>query len=67
MLSNKNYNLIEAISVISQFLSRYDTYMKDSGDCEACRGIWTEMKNHREEELGKLLKELKAQMDQGKV
>lgn len=65
MLNNCHYNLMEAITVISKSLYRYDTYMKDSSDCKPCQEIWTKIKNNREEELKMLIKELKSQMEKG--
>ncbi len=65
MLNNCHYNLMEAITVISKSLYRYDTYMRDSSDCGPCQEIWTRIKNNREEELKMLVRELESQMQQG--
>jgi hypothetical protein len=65
MLNNCHYNLMEAITIISKSLYRYDTYMKDSADCKPCQEIWTRLKDHREEELKMLVKELESEVKSG--
>lgn len=67
MLKNINYNLMETITVLSKSLHRYDTYMKDAGDCKQCQDIWTRIADQRKQELSMLMKELKSHMDAGKV
>jgi hypothetical protein len=56
---------METITIISKSLYRYDTYMKDSADCKPCQEMWTRIKNHREEELKMLLRELKSEVEKG--
>ena len=69
MLDNVNYNLIETITIISQGLHRYDSYMKDAheADCRSCREIWRKMMEQREAELQVLLRELKEHAEMGKL
>ncbi len=67
MLKDVNYNLIHESAETSKFLARYDTYMKDSGDCKSCRQIWKTMKDHREQELEMLLDSLKECFDSGDI
>lgn len=65
MLNNCQYNLMEAITIISKSLYRYDTYMKDSADCKPCQEIWTKIKDNREHELQMLVRELESQVKSG--
>ncbi|MFP3868600.1 MAG: hypothetical protein ACLFUU_10640 [Desulfobacteraceae bacterium] len=67
MLKNINYNLIQTISIISQSLYRYDTYIRDAADCPSCQEMWGKFKEQREKELSMLLKELKAHLETGKL
>ena len=63
MLSNATYDLMEAATVISKGLHRYDTFKKDSGSCQACQQIWDHLKRTDEEELQKIAAHLKQHMD----
>ena len=65
MLSDRTYNLMETATVISKGLHRYETFMKDAGDCAQCREIWTQMKRADEEQLQRLVPHLKHHLDQG--
>lgn len=67
MLENVNYNLIETISIISQSLHRYETYIKDASECKSCQEIWSKFKEQREKELSMLLREFRAHIDAGKI
>jgi hypothetical protein len=67
MLNNCHYNLMEAITIISKSLYRYDTYMKDSSDCKPCQEVWTRIKNHREEELKTLVELLESEVKSGQL
>jgi len=58
MLKDYSYNLMETITVISQSLARYDTYMKDAAQCGECQEIWKKLKEERERDLSMLLSEL---------
>lgn len=65
MIKNINYNLLETITIISQSLSRYDTYIKDSAESKSCQDVWKKFKEQREKELTLLLKQLKEHIDTG--
>jgi|UniRef100_A0A7C3SJP3 hypothetical protein len=67
MLKNINYNLVQTIAIISQSLYRYDTYIKDAAECPECQQMWADFREQREKELSRLLKELKAHVDTGKL
>lgn len=67
MLANIDYNLIQTISIISQSLYRYETYMEDASECKTCQEMWAKFKKQREKELSMLLKELKAHIAAGKL
>jgi hypothetical protein len=67
MLKNINYNLMETITIVSKSLYRYDTYMKDASECDACQEIWSHIRTNRQKELRMILKELKAHVDTGKA
>ena len=69
MLDNVNYNLMETITIISQGLHRYDSYMKDAhaADCRSCQELWRKLMEQREVELASLLRELKEHADMGKL
>lgn len=54
MLHNATYNLMEAATVISKGLHRYDTFRRDSKDCAACQQIWEFMKRADEEQLERI-------------
>lgn len=63
MLKNALYNLMETVTVISKGLHRYDTFMKDAGDCQQCKDLWTQMKKADEEQLHRLVPHLKQHLD----
>jgi hypothetical protein len=65
MLDNMNYNLIENVSIISKSLYRYETYIKDAGQCKSCQELWSKFEEQRKKELSMILKELKAHIDAG--
>ncbi len=67
MLTNHQYNLTETISVISKSLHRYDTYIKDAGDCKPCKEVWRKIRDNREKELSMLINELKGEFDKGEL
>ena len=67
MLKNINYNLMETITIISKSLYRYDTYMKDASECDACQEIWSFIRTNRQKELRMILNELNAHVDEGKA
>jgi len=67
MLKNIDYNIIETIAILSKSLYRYDTYIKDAGDCKSCQELWPKFKEQREKELSILLKELRAHIDAGSI
>jgi hypothetical protein len=64
MLKNALYNLMETVTVISKGLHRYDTFVRDAGDCQQCKEIWTMMKKSDEEQLHRLMPHLKQHIDQ---
>ena len=68
MLKNATYNLMETAAVTSKGLHRYETFLKDSGDCQHCKEIWNHMKRADEELLQKLVAHMKQhlQQDEGK-
>jgi hypothetical protein len=49
--------------LISKGLHRYDTFVKDAGDCQPCKEIWTQMKKADEEQLHRLMPHLKQHID----
>jgi hypothetical protein len=51
--------------VPSSARARYDTFIKDAGDCAQCRELWTQMKRADEEQLHRLVPHLKQHLDQG--
>ena len=65
MLNNATYDLMEAATVISKGLHRYDTFLTDAGDCQQCREIWNHMKRADQEQLGRILPHLKQHFDRG--
>lgn len=69
MLKNINYNLLEEITELSQALYRYDTYVKDAeaAGCAQCAGLWRELRERHEHDLGRLLEHFKLHIDQGLV
>jgi len=67
MLKNINYNIMENITILSKSLYRYDTYIKDSLECDSCRELWVAFRKQREKELQMLLKELKSHIDEGLI
>ena len=64
MLKNALYNLMETVTVISKGLHRYDTFMKDAGDCQQCKELWTQMRKADEEQLHRLVPHMKQHLDQ---
>lgn len=67
MLKNATYNLMETASVISKGLHRYDTFKKDSSDCQHCQQIWNHMKKADEELLSRMVGHMREHLehDQG--
>lgn len=65
MLKNDSYNLLEAVTIVSKSLYRYDTYMQDAEKNKSTQELWALFKAQREKELAMLLKELKKQIDGG--
>jgi hypothetical protein len=63
MLKNIHYDLFETITIISQGLYRYNNYIKDAAECQACKDLWSKFREQREKELLMLLKELKSHID----
>jgi hypothetical protein len=63
MLNNATYNLMETITVLSKGLHRYDTFKKDSKDCQQCQQIWDFMRKADDEQLKRLTGHLKQHMD----
>jgi hypothetical protein len=63
MLKNIHYNLFETITIISKSLHRYNNYIKDAAECQACKQLWAKFREQREKELSILLKELKSHID----
>ncbi|MBM4440794.1 MAG: hypothetical protein FJ027_10250 [Candidatus Rokubacteria bacterium] len=63
MLKNPTYNLMETATVISKGLHRYDTFMKDAGDCAQCKEVWRQMKAADEQQLQRLVPHLKQHLD----
>ena len=63
MLKNALYNLMETVTVISKGLHRYDTFIKDAGDCQQCKELWTQMKKADEEQLQRLVPHMKQHLD----
>jgi hypothetical protein len=66
MLDNATYDLMETASVMSKGLHRYDQFMKDSKDCQACQQIWTMMKTHDEAQLHRVVDHLKQHFEQAR-
>jgi hypothetical protein len=64
MLKNSTYDLMETAAVISKGLHRYDQFMKDSKDCQACQQLWPMMKRRDEEQLNQLVDHLKQHFEQ---
>lgn len=54
-MDNHGYNLMKAISKRACGLSKYDKYIEDSANCEACQNLWRKLK----EEDAKDLEEMK--------
>ncbi len=67
MLKDATYNLMETASVMSKGLHRYETFLKDSGDCQQCKEIWNHMKRTDEELLQRIIPHMKQhlQKDEG--
>jgi hypothetical protein len=63
MLKDKDYDLVETISVKSKGLSRYETYIQDAQACPQCRNLWQQLKNEDEKQLAMLVKELKTHVE----
>lgn len=63
MLKNATYNLMETATVISKGLHRYDTFIKDAGDCAECREAWMQMKAADEKQLQRLVPHLRQHLD----
>lgn len=58
MLKNQTYDLMEAATVLSKGLHRYDTFKKDAAHCAQCQEIWNFMKSRDEEELKRIVDHL---------
>jgi hypothetical protein len=67
MLKNINHNILETIVIISDSLYRYEEYIRDAEKCETCQELWPKFKEHRENELSMLLKELKKHIEGGLI
>jgi hypothetical protein len=63
MLKNALYNLMETVTVISKGLHRYDTFVRDAGECQQCKDIWSQMKKADEEQLNRLVPHMKQHLD----
>ena len=63
MLKNTTYNLMETAAVLSKGLHRYDTFIRDSGDCQPCKDVWTQMKRADEEQLQKIVTHMREHLD----
>jgi hypothetical protein len=63
MLKNATYNLMETATVISKGLYRYDTFIKDAGDCQQCKDLWTQMKRADEEQLQRIVPHIKQHLE----
>jgi hypothetical protein len=63
MLKNATYNLMETATVISKGLHRYETFVKDAGDCQHCKEIWNHMKRTDEELLQRLVTHMRQHLD----
>jgi hypothetical protein len=63
MLNNATYDLMETVTVLSKGLHRYDTFKKDSKDCQQCQQIWDLMRKADDEQLKRLTSHLKQHMD----
>jgi hypothetical protein len=64
MLKNSTYNLMEAASVISRGLHRYDTFKKDSHGCQHCQQVWDHMRKSDEELLNRIVSHMREHIDQ---
>jgi hypothetical protein len=67
MLKNKDYDLIQAISIKSKSLHRYNTYIKDAEACPGCRNLWQQLKNEDEKQVGMLVDELKNHAERQEI
>jgi hypothetical protein len=67
MLSNATYDLMETITVLSKGLHRYDTFKKDSKDCQQCQQIWDFMRKADDEQLKRLTGHLKQHMEKEQI
>ncbi|MBI4012396.1 MAG: hypothetical protein HY359_08825 [Candidatus Rokubacteria bacterium] len=65
MLKNATYDLVEAATVLSKGLHRYETFRKDAKGCRACGEIWAYMKRTDEAQLARILSRLKAHFEAG--
>jgi hypothetical protein len=63
MLTNATYNLMETASVLSKGLHRYETFKKDSHDCQQCERIWDELRKADEKQLALLMSHMREHMD----
>jgi hypothetical protein len=64
MLDNATYDLMEAATVLSKGLHRYDQFMKDSKDCPQCQQVWTMMKRRDQEQLEQIVNHLQQHLHQ---
>lgn len=67
MLKNKDYDLMETISVKSKGLKRYDIFMQDASDCPGCRDVWQRIKEQDEQQVGMLVDELKKHVEHREI
>ena len=63
MLDNMAYNLMEATTVLSKGLYRYEQFKQDARECPPCQKIWDEMKRTDEQQLERLLGHLREHFD----
>lgn len=65
MLKNKDYDLMETISVKSKGLTRYDVFTQDAeaAGCTECQNLWQQLKSQDERHLGLLIDELKKHIE----
>lgn len=64
-MDNHSYNLIKALSKKAQALSKYDTYIKDSGGCQECSALWERLKKEDSAHLEEMKKVLSSHIQSG--
>jgi hypothetical protein len=67
MLNNSTYDLMEAATVISKGLHRYETFKKDAKDCPQCQQIWDFMRHSDDEQLRRIVPHLKEHFEREAV